>query len=149
MRKQDVPQDNGVLEDNQVVNYALDDDGHYCLTATAGWAPVNEANRLAWEDIKDQLLQVRQDVTSGKMSTLAYYMTRAQMDVALLSSYAGVARWKVRRHLRPAVFKKLGSKQLGHYAQLFSISVAQLVQLPATDDLPMASGAVDDGEQYE
>ncbi len=149
MRKEDVPQDSGVLEDNQVVNYALDDKGNYCLTATAGWAPVNEANRMAWEDIKEQLLQVRQDVTSGKKSPLTYYMTRAQMDVALLSSYSGVARWRVRRHLRPAVFNKLGSELLQHYAQLFGVSVEQLVQLPATDDLPLESGAVDDGEQYE
>lgn len=148
MHKQDVPQDTGVLENNQVVNYALDDDGRYCMTATAGWMPVNEANRLAWEDIKEQLLQVRQDVTSGKLSPLAYYMTRAQMDVALLSSYAAVARWRVRRHLRPAIFRKLGSDQLSHYARLFGVSVVQLVQLPATDDLPLDNSAVAEGEQH-
>ncbi|MDY0190922.1 MAG: hypothetical protein RBR22_09335 [Desulfuromonas sp.] len=149
MRRDEVPQDSGVLEDNQVVNYALDDEGNYCLTATAGWAPVNDANRLAWEDIQEQLQHIRQDIVAGKFSPLAYYMTRAQMDVALLARYAAVARWRVRRHLRPAVFKKLGSEQLGHYAQLFGISVAQLVQLPATDDLPMESGAVVCGEHHE
>jgi len=146
MRKEDVPQDSGVLENNQVVNYALDDDGNYCLTTTAGWTPVNEANRLAWEEIQGQLLQVRRDVAAGKLSPLAYYMTRAQMDVALLSRYSGVARWRVRRHLRPAVFAKLADKYLLNYARLFAVDVDQLAQLPAGDDLPKTVCPVENGE---
>ncbi len=140
MRKQDVPQDCGVLEDNKIVNYALDGDGKYCLTTTAGWEPVNEANQLAWEEIQAQISAVRKDIIAGKLSTLAYYMTRAQMDVALLASYAGVAKWRVRRHLQPRPFKKLSATQLQNYAQLFEVSVQQLSELPAGDDLPTTYG---------
>ncbi|OQY20173.1 MAG: hypothetical protein B6I36_02130 [Desulfobacteraceae bacterium 4572_35.1] len=138
MHKKDVPQDSGVLENNQMVNYAVDGDGNYCLAATTGWEPVNAANRMAWEEIREQLFQVRQQVESGKLSSLAYYMTRAQMDAPLLASYAGLARWRVRRHLRPAIFAKLGSEQLQRYAELFGVFVEQLVRLPDNDELPVA-----------
>ncbi|MEA3464983.1 MAG: hypothetical protein U9R29_03060 [Thermodesulfobacteriota bacterium] len=137
MRKEDVPQDSGVLEDNSVVAYALDDDGKYCLAATSGWNPVNEANQMAWEDIHRQLDEVRDAIAAGKKSILAYYMTRAQMDVALLAGYAGLSRWRVRRHLRPGSFQKLGVEQQNNYARLFNISVQQLSELPVDDALPM------------
>jgi hypothetical protein len=149
MREQDVPQDSGVLEDNQAVTYALNSEGKYCLAATVGWQPVNEANRLAWEDIHSQLVEVRAEIAAGKLSPLAYYMCRAQMDVALLASYAALARWRVRRHLRPAVFAKLSLKQQQNYANLFGISVEQLVTLPSTDDLPMEpSSAEHSGQEW-
>lgn len=138
MRKQDVPQDEGVLDDEKVVSYALDTDGQYCLTTSAGWDPVNCANRLAWQDIKLQLDAVRQQIGRGEVSVLAYYMTRAQMDVALLASYSGISRWRVRRHLKPKVFRKLSSKDQSCYARLFRIRCEQLFQLPPQDALPMA-----------
>ena len=148
MRKDDVPQDIGVLEDNSAVTYALDDDGKYCLTATAGWNPVNEANQMAWEDISQQLGEVRGAIAAGKKSILAYYMTRAQMDVALLAGYTGVTRWRVRRHLRPGPFQKLDAEQRQNYARLFNISAQQLFELPVDDALPMdeQSNHDEDGE---
>lgn len=136
MREQDVPQDVGVLEENKVVAYAVDDEGRYCLTTTAGWDPVNEANRMAWEDIKEQLDEVRAKIKSGKFSVLAYYMTRAQMDRSLLASYSGLSTWRVWRHLKPGPFKKMSTEDRQMYATLFRIPVAQLAQLPETDSLP-------------
>lgn len=136
MREQDVPQDVGVLEENRVVAYAVDEEGHYCLKTTAGWDPVNEANRIAWEDIKEQLDEVRVRIESGKSSVLAYYMIRAQMDRSLLSSYSGISTWRVWRHLKPGPFEKMSAEDCQTYANLFRIPVAQLSQLPVTDSLP-------------
>lgn len=136
MREQDVPQDVGVLEENRVVAYAVDEQGNYCLKTTAGWEPVNEANRMAWDDIKEQLDEVRVKIESGKSSVLAYYMTHAQMDRSLLASYSGFSTWRVWRHLKPVPFKKLSTEDRQIYANLFGIPVAQLSQLPATDSLP-------------
>lgn len=65
MREEDVPQDKGVLDDKQVVSYALNDEGRYCLTPSAGWEPVNCANRLAWEDIQAELVLVRSQIARG------------------------------------------------------------------------------------
>lgn len=136
MREQDVPQDVGVLEENRVVAYAVDEQGNYCLTTTAGWDPVNEANRIAWDDIKEQLDAVRLKIEAGQASALAYYMTRAQMDRSLLASYSDISSWRVWRHLKPGPFKKMSSEDRQKYADLFRISSAQLSQLPATDSLP-------------
>lgn len=136
MREQDVPQDNGILEQHKVVNYVIDAQGHYCLSTTSGWDPVNHANRIAWLDIQEQLSAVRRKVVAGKLSPLAYYMTRAQMDAALLARYCGVSRWRVWRHLRPGPFKKLTPQQQQGYARLFGIPTGQLAELPATDSLP-------------
>lgn len=136
MREQDVPQDIGVLEENRVVAYAVDEEGHYCLTTTAGWDPVNEANRMAWDDIKEQLDEVRVKIESGTSSVLAYYMTRAQMDRSLLASYSGFSTWRVWRHLKPGPFKKMSAEDHQTYANLFRIPVVQLSQLPETDSLP-------------
>lgn len=136
MREQDVPQDIGVLEENRVVAYAVDEQGNYCLTTTAGWDPVNEANRIAWEDIKEQLDEVRVKIEAGRASILAYYMTRAQMDRSLLASYSGISSWRVWRHLKPGPFNKISAEDRQKYANLFRISSAQLSQLPAADSLP-------------
>ncbi|WP_321531615.1 hypothetical protein [uncultured Desulfuromonas sp.] len=138
MRDKEVPQDKGVLDDKKVVSYALNDQGRYCLTPSAGWEPVNCANRLAWEDIQAELKLVRAQIDKGEMSPLAYYMTRAQMDVALLSRYSGIARWRVRRHLKPKVFDNLSTSYRQCYAGLFNISVEQLREVPEQDQLPMA-----------
>jgi hypothetical protein len=139
MREEDVPQDKGVLDDKQVVSYALNDEGRYCLTPSAGWEPVNCANRLAWEDIQAELVLVRSQIARGEMSPLAYYMTRAQMDVALLSRYSGIARWRVRRHLKPQVFSRLSTFYRQCYAGLFDLTPEQLDQIPAHDDLPVTT----------
>lgn len=136
MREQDVPQDMGVLEEKTAVTYAVDEQGNYCLTTTAGWDPVNEANRMAWDDIKEQLDAVRLKIEAGQASVLAYYMTRAQMDRSLLASYSGLSTWRVWRHLKPGPFKKMRCEERQKYADLFRIPVAQLCQLPATDSLP-------------
>ncbi|MBW2187541.1 MAG: hypothetical protein JRG71_14440 [Deltaproteobacteria bacterium] len=133
MREQDVPQDVGVLEENRVVAYAVDEQGNYCLKTTVGWEPVNEA---AWDDIKEQLDEVRVKIESGKSSVLAYYMTRAQMDRSLLASYSGLSTWRVWRHLKPGPFKKMSAEDRQTYANLFRVPVAQLSQLPVTDSLP-------------
>jgi len=136
MREKDVPQDVGVLEENKVVAYAVDEQGHYCLTTTSGWDPVNEANRIAWEDIKEQLDEVRENIKLGKVSVLAYYMVRAQMDRPLLASYSGISSWRVWRHLKPGPFSKLSDADRCTYAKLFGIRAEQLSSLPETDCLP-------------
>lgn len=136
MREQDVPQDVGVLEENKVVAYAVDDEGQYCLTTTSGWDPVNEANRIAWEDIKEQLDEVRCSIKAGKVSVLAYYMVRAQMDRSLLASYSGISTWRVWRHLKPTPFAKISDSDRATYAKLFGIDIEQLSVVPETDHLP-------------
>lgn len=138
MKKEDVPQHGGLNAGAREVNYAIDSDGHYTLASSVGWEAKNIALRQAWEAIVDQLRDVIVEIKAGKKSALAYHMVKNQMDVALLAQYSGVARWRVKRHLKPAVFAKLGDEVLIPYAELFSVSVSELRVAPDEPDLLLA-----------
>jgi len=57
MKIEEVPQERGIMPDNiYEVCYAIDDDGHYVLTASAGWNPKNIANNQAWEVIEEEIV---------------------------------------------------------------------------------------------
>lgn len=130
MKKTDVPQHGGLLNGVREVNYAVDDDGHYSLESSVGWEAKNVALRQAWEAINDQLRDVIAAIETGEQSALAYHMTKNQMDATLLSQYSGVARWRVKRHLKPAVFAKLDAAALAPYVELLGLTVDQLRSVP-------------------
>lgn len=138
MKKTDVPQQLGLNAGCQEVNYAVDNDGCYLLAQSAGWEAKTIVLRQAWEAIVDQLHQVLAEIKAGKKSPLAYHMVKNQMDPALLSQYSGIARWRVKRHLKPAVFNKLNATVLTPYVELFDVDIDQLRTVPEQPDLPLA-----------
>lgn len=138
MKKEDVPQQFGLNAGCREVNYAVDNDGRYTLTQSAGWDVKTIALRQAWEAIVDQLHQVLAEIRAGEKSSLSYYMVKNQMDPVLLSQYSGIARWRVKRHLKPAIFNKLGAVTLAPYAELFGINIEQLRRVPEQPDLLLA-----------
>ena len=107
MRKQDVPQDRAVLGRWHEICYALDEEGRYALAPSAGWEPANVANLQAWEVIAEEIARAVEAVRCGETSPPAFHMARCQMDVGLLASYAHLARWRVKRHLRPGGYARL------------------------------------------
>lgn len=121
------------------VCYAVGEDGRYDLVASAGWEPKNITNDQAWDVIAVQLEELRAQVKAGLTSPLAYHMAKHQMDIALLAQYAGIWRWRVRRHLRPKVFARLSDAVIQKYAVLFGLSVAALRDV-ATVDAPYRPG---------
>lgn len=135
MRKTEVPQDECLLDGQQEICYALDENGSYVLAPTAGWEPKNIVNIQAWELIRAQVERAFAEVQAGRQSPLAYHMTRHQMDVGMLAAYVGIARWRVRRHLRPAVFARLKPTRLARYAALLKMPVAELCTLPERPEL--------------
>jgi hypothetical protein len=129
MREKDVPQDVGIAEGLKEVCYAVDDDGRYHLVPSLGWEPKNIANDQAWDLLAQQLDQVRQQVLAGELSPLAFHMVKNQMDVTLLAQYSGMFKWRVKRHLRPDVFRKLNQQLLERYATLLKTTVTELTDL--------------------
>lgn len=130
MRQKDVPQDLGMADGLNEVCYAVDDEGRYILASSKGWEPKNIANSQAWEELQRALAVVEKDVRDGRLSPLAYHMAKNLMNVKLLATYMGIARWRVRRHLKPKVFSRLNHEMLNRYAGLLKISVAELQSLP-------------------
>ena len=131
MKIDDVPQDNGMIEDyGHEICYAVDDKGNYVLSPSLGWEPKNIVNSQAWELIHQQTTDVLKQIHEGKLSTLAFHMVKNQMDVKLLARYVRLPRWKVKRHLKPDRFKGLETALLNRYADVFDIPVDQLLKIP-------------------
>ncbi len=131
MKIKEVPQERGMMPDNiYEVCYALDDDGHYVLTESAGWNPKNIANNQAWEVIEQEIAKALTGIHTGKLSPLAFHMAKNQMNTRLLAQYAGFSRWRVKRHLKLAVFKRLNQAVLEQYSDVFGITAEQLQEFP-------------------
>nr|WP_319494259.1 hypothetical protein [uncultured Desulfobacter sp.] len=130
MKIKDVPQDPGILDDyGREICYAVDKNGNYSLAQSIGWDPKNVANKQAWQVIEKKINKAREDILEGKLSPIGFYMACHQMDIRLLAQYMGLYCWQVRRHLKPAVFKKLKPGVLEKYAALFNVSVDGLKTL--------------------
>ncbi len=131
MKKQDVPQDPGIIEDyGYELCYAVDNKGAYDLVPSIGWEPKNIANDQAWEVIDREVALALEGIGNGRLSPVAYYMAKHQMDLGLLSQYTGFYQWQVKRHLKPKIFGKLKEKELMTYASLFEVSINALKSIP-------------------
>ncbi len=131
MKVAEVPQDEGMIGDAGCeVCYAVAENGKYTLSPSLGWEAKNVVNDQAWALIAEETGRMHDLVKKRKMSPIAYYQARHQMDIALLAQYVNMARWRVKRHLRPAVFDRLPDGILQRYADVFSLSLDELRAVP-------------------
>lgn len=82
--------------------------------------------KQSWDVAEERLEEIRMMVVSGKLSPIAYHMERILMEVPMLADYMGIAKWRVKRHLKPDVFRSLSQKLLDKYAAVFEIPVSDL-----------------------
>jgi len=129
MKKNEVPQDDDGLQQGKFrdVCYVVDDNGNYTTELSTGWSPKNEAMKQAWEEVNEKVEKARQDVLSGKSSILAWHMEKNIMEIKLLSNYTGIARRKIKKHLKPDVFSSLDESVLQKYADTFNITLEELL----------------------
>jgi hypothetical protein len=131
MKAKDVPQENSAhYQGHQRACYALDDQGRYTVVASNGWETEQIVNQLAVGDLRRALEETRQRALAGQASALEYHMQRCQMTPAMLAADAGLWRWRVRRHLKPAVFARLPATMLERYAHALRMSVEELLRVP-------------------
>jgi len=131
MKISEVPQERGIVPEGlHEICYAVDEGGSYVRVGSAGWEPKNVANDQAWEIIKAQISDALESIHAGRLSPLAFHMAINQMTVGLLSKYVRMNRWRIRRHLKPDVFKRLRPEMLRRYAEVFEIPVEQLLKVP-------------------
>ncbi len=127
MKKEDVPQDLSSLgKITREVCYATDSSGKYGTELSKGWDVKITALDLAWDDIEGRIAAARQKVLNNEASPLLFFMEKGLMDAGLLAGYAGLWKWQVKRHLKPAVFKSLPDKTLQRYADVFGVSIDDL-----------------------
>jgi hypothetical protein len=145
MRREDVPQEGSLTAGCREITYAVDHAGRYLLEPSLGWEAKSIALSQAWEHIVGQLRDVIREIKAGEKSALAYHMVNEQMDLALLSQYSGIALWRVKRHLKPAVFTKLTTADLSPYTELFGITVDELRAVPDEPPPPPAAYTPSEG----
>ncbi|MGB5896209.1 MAG: helix-turn-helix domain-containing protein [Ignavibacteriaceae bacterium] len=129
MKKDEVPQDNSLLLEGNTreICYAVDENGRYVKMLSTGWDPKDIALRQALEFIEKRANEAKEKIANNQLSPIAYYLEKRMMDIKLLSQYTDILRWRVKRHLKPNVFKKLSHEILKKYADAFEITVDELL----------------------
>jgi len=79
-----------------------------------------------WDVQNERIATARQKVLSGKASPIVYYMEKNLLDPLNLSMLAGISLWRVKRHFKQNVFKRLKDKTLQKYAEAFRLTIDQL-----------------------
>ena len=131
MKKKEVPQDKSNLEkgNTKEMVYAVDEQGKYTTELSTGWEPKSIALENANLDIEERIDAAKKRFYSGESSPIEYYMELHKMDIPILASYVALWQWRVKRHLKPSVFRKLSTKILQKYADIFEISIEQLKRI--------------------
>ncbi|WP_276168286.1 hypothetical protein [Zobellia alginiliquefaciens] len=132
MKKEEVPQDKGLLDSAQTkeLTYAVDENGEYTTELSSGWDPKTIALSNAIKDIEERVAAAKERVKNNQTSPIEYYMELHKMDLPILSSYVGLWQWRVKRHFKPKVFQKLNQTTLQKYADVFDISIEELKNIP-------------------
>ncbi len=128
MKKKEIPQDESFFteEHGKELYYAVDEEGNYTTGLSSGWEAKTIALNNALEAIEERIADAKKRVLENKTSPIEYYMEVCKMEPPVLASYVGMWLWRVKRHFKPAVFKKLSQKTLEKYATAFDITVEQL-----------------------
>ncbi|MDR3251770.1 MAG: hypothetical protein LBT42_08935 [Tannerella sp.] len=128
MKKDEVPQDKGYLDNTSLrdIYYATDGDGRYCQVASEGWYAKTDALTITWDSIRDEAETVRQDVLRGRKSPLAYHILMRLFDAGLLSAYSGIPKKTIKKHLKAGEFEKADGDTLQKYADTLNITVEEL-----------------------
>ncbi len=126
MKEIDIPQENNDAQDGQrKVMYAPNDSGEF-ERFKYGSSVEEYATKLAvqeYEVLKEEALQKIKD---GISSPIEFFMYKNRMDLPTLASVTGLFQFRIKRHLKLKVFKKLDNKILSKYALAFNIEVKDL-----------------------
>ncbi len=131
MEQNKVPQDRiSTYADNKKAIYATDTSGQYTLVPSSGWEIEEEATLQAVQELERLAQEAHSRVARGEKSTLFFHMYNRRMDLQVLSESTGLFKWRIKRHFRPAVFRKLSRKMLTRYCDALGISRELLCNLP-------------------
>ena len=128
MKKEEVPQDESNLASANMreLCYAVDKDGNYTTALSTGWEPKTVALDESVAAIEERIEAAREKIRAGAASPILYFMELNKMDVQVLAGYTNLWGWRVRRHLKSAVFNRLNDKMLARYAQAFNVPLEEL-----------------------
>ena len=131
MKIDEVPQDGAFLKEGKIrdVCYAVDEKGNYTKVFSKGWAPKNDAIKMAWSNVYEHAEETRKQILAGKLSPIAFYMELNIMNPAILAEYMNLPRRKVKKHLKMKGFKKLRPEWIARYAEVLGVSSGDLTEI--------------------
>jgi len=128
MKLDDVPQDSSSTYGGHCkLLYAVDEQGHYQGAQSAGWDDEAYSTRLALAELDRLATEAEEGWRSGELSPLKSLMYRYRLDEPALAQVTGLWQWRIRRHFRPAIYRRLGAAVLARYAVAFGLPLAQLI----------------------
>jgi hypothetical protein len=90
-------------------------DDHLVMTV-----PFADASQEKAEEVKQRVLR-------NESSPIEYFMYKRLLDPKALAQAMGIAVWRLKRHFKPSVFKKLDQNRLQEYAKIFNVQVDDLI----------------------
>ena len=93
------------------------------------WEVNEEASRMVMDNHIQELEPVRNQVLEGKLSPLAYHIQSNFFSIGLLSSYTGIPKRHIKKHLKPENFNQLNEETLKKYAAAFGFSVEEFLKV--------------------
>jgi hypothetical protein len=90
------------------------------------WETNNVAAEVSMANYFEEIEPVRQQVLAGLSSPLKYHLEYHFFTLCLLSSYTGIPKRHIKKHLKPEHFNQLDNETLVKYAEAFGISVEEL-----------------------
>lgn len=126
MKKIEVPQENNsTLNGQRKVMYGTDENGEFQRINYA--SSVEEfATITAVQEYKELEKECLEDIKNNIASPIKYFMYKNRMDLPTLSSVVDMFSFRVKRHLRMEIFRKLNDKILEKYAKAFGIKIEEL-----------------------
>ncbi|MEN0105811.1 MAG: hypothetical protein AAGC84_05220 [Pseudomonas sp.] len=127
MKLDEVPQDHSsTYGGHKKLVYAVDASGHYQGSGSDGWEPEAFSTQLAVEEFERQEAEAEAGWQRGELSPLKCLMFRYRMDEPALAQITGLFQWRIRRHFRPAIYRRLSPALLARYAEAFDLPLATL-----------------------
>lgn len=114
--------------EQQVILYVEKEDGQYGPMQTGSYL---SGNYLDDYEIKRVHLEesLRTRVMKGEISMVKYYMVLEDLTLSELAARVGLSKIKVNRHLDPVHFGKAKVETLKKYADVFNVSVSNMLQV--------------------
>jgi hypothetical protein len=119
--------------EQQMILYVEKDDGKYGPIQTGSYISANYMDDYVFKR-RNLELELRKQMTDGGISPVKYYMVLEDLSLSELSARAGIRKSRVKKHLEPKSFGSVTAAELGKYANVFNVAVANLLQVVLVND---------------
>jgi hypothetical protein len=119
--------------EQQMILYVEKEDGQYGPMQTGSFISANYMDDYIYKR-RNLELELRNQLISGSISPVKYYMVLEDLSFSELAARAGIRKSRVRKHLDPKLFRGADVDELMKYAAVFNVPVVNLLQIILVND---------------